>query len=244
MSRRCAVIVLLVSAQAASVPPLSSQCPTGTPGDTAAVGRAYDELTVDQKRVFDSGGQVFVRRDVAGSPWPAVAVYQYIDASPEEAAAVFIDYERHQTYIPGVRKSHVSAVISSRTVEVDYVVRVPIVADEHYTVRNHLCAYESSKSYRVDWTLVRASSTKATTGNVRFEPYRGPRLGTRGTVMAYANVVTPGSRLAPLGIVKKRAMQQMRETAYAIVRRVETERATDATLLEKQVAAFRAALAP
>jgi hypothetical protein len=36
----------------------------------------------------------------------------------------------------------------------------------------------------------------------------------------------------------------MRETAWAIVRRVEAEQATDRALLEKQIAALRAALEP
>jgi hypothetical protein len=194
--------------------------------------------------VFDGGGQVFVRRDVAGLPWPAVDVYQYIDALPEQAAAVFFDYGLHRTYIPGVRQSRVSAIVDPSTVEVDYVVSVPIVSDERYTVRNHLCTYHGGASYGVDWTLVRASSTKATIGHVRFEQHVDARLGKRGTVMAYSNFVTPGSRLAHLGLVKTRATQQMRETAWAIVRRVEAEQATDRALLEKQIGALRAALEP
>ena len=65
--------------------------------------------------MFDGGGQVFVRRDVAGLPWPAVDVYQYIDALPEQAAAVFFDYGQHRTYIPGVRQSRVSAIVDPST---------------------------------------------------------------------------------------------------------------------------------
>jgi len=246
MSRYSALIALIVSATTSPAhgqAPVSPVCQTTT-GETGAVARAYDELTEDQRRVFDGGGQVFVRRDIAGSPWPAVDVYQYIDARPEQAAAVFVDYGLHRTYIPGVRESRVSAIVDPSTVEVDYVVSVPIVSDERYTVRNHLCTYHGGASYGVDWTLVRASSTKATIGHVRFEQQVDARLGKRGTVMAYTNFVTPGSGMARLGVVKTRATRQMRETASAIVRRVEAEQATDRALLEKQIAALRAALAP
>ena len=253
MARRgAAVFVLLLSAH-----------PPRTPADLAPAhgvtdrrdasggarvdGRAYDEMTAEQKRVFDGGGQVFVARDVAGSPWPAVVVYQRIDATPEVAAAVFIDYEQHRTYIPGVRQARVSRVVDPATVEVDYVLDVPMFADERYTVRNHVTAYEGGDSYRVEWVLVRASSTKGTTGQVRFEPHPdggrgGPGAGP-GTVMAYSNFVTPGSGLARVGFVKARAMRQMRETASTIVRRVEAERATEPALLSRQLDALRAALA-
>src|SRR5688500_4857069 len=185
-------------------------CRDAAPGETRVVGRAYDELTTEQRSAFDGREQVFVRRDVAGSPWPAVVVYQYIDASPEAAAAVFIDYESHRSYIPGVRQSRVSAVVDPATVEVDYVLNVPLVSDERYTVRNHLCSYGGGESYVVEWTLVRASSTKATTGQARFEPHLDPQRNQHGTVLVYSNFVTPGSRVAGFGMIKSRALQQMR----------------------------------
>jgi hypothetical protein len=61
-------------------------------------------------------------------------------------------------------------------------------------------------------------------------------------VMVYSNFVTPGSSLAGLGMIKTRALQQMRETASALVRRIEAERSTNPALLEKQIDAMRAAL--
>ena len=134
---------------------------------------------------------------------------------------MFVDYDLHRTYIPGVKQSRVSAVVNPTTVEVDYVVSVPVVSDERYTVRNHLCTYHGGESYAVEWTLVRASSTKATTGHARFEPHLDPSRNERGTVMVYSNFVTPGSSLAGLGMIKTRALEQMRETASALVRRIE-----------------------
>ena len=81
-------------------------------------------------------------------------------------------------------------VIDPVTKDVDYTLHLPIIADEQYTVRDRLSAYHDGASYGVDWTLVGATSTKATEGSVRFEPH------ATGTLMAYRNLVTPGGRLA------------------------------------------------
>ena len=235
-SRTVALQLLLLSSA------LGGAAELAAPSQPSVAGRVYEELTPEHKRILDQGGQVFVSRDVEGSPWPAVTIYQFIAASPEAAAAVFIDYDRHHTYVPEVRHSRVSLVADPTTVEVDYVLRVPLVSDERYTVRNRLTTYHDGASYRIDWTLVRASSTKATTGHVRFEPHRATTPDTDGTIMAYSNFVTPGSRLARLGMIKRRALQQMRETAAAIAKRVDATRANDPALLEQQLGVLRAAL--
>jgi hypothetical protein len=201
-----------------------------------------DTLTAEQRALIERGRQIFVTEQIPGSPWPRARAYHYIDATPEEAAAVFTDYERQTTYIPGVKKSKIARVIDARTAEVDYTQAIPVLADEHYTVRDSLSADSAAASYRVDWVLVRASSTKGAVGNARFVPYRNERTGRDGTLFIYSNFVTPGSRLAGLGFVKARALRQMRDAVSAVVRQVEVERRTNSALLERQVAALRAAL--
>jgi hypothetical protein len=196
---------------------------------------AYDELTPEQKTAVQNGQQVFFTRDAEGSAWPKAYLFQRIDATPEEAAAVFSDYELQKTYIPGLLKSQISKRISKTVTEVDYTLEVPVFADEHYTVRDTLGSYDNGDSFRIDWTLVRASSTKATVGNARFE-----RLGT-GTLMAYYNFVTPGAAFA--GAVRGKAMKQVQETGKAIVRQIEKERRENQPLLQRQIQALRAALA-
>jgi hypothetical protein len=204
---------------------------------------AYDELSTEQQAVVDSGGQVFFTKKLEGSHWPATFVYQYINATPEEAAAVYTDYARHVTFIPKLKRSKISRVIDPRTVEVDFELNVPLHKDERYTTRNALSTYGGA-SYRVDWTLVRASSTKSTIGHMRFEPYHDERLGKHGTLMAYYNFVTPGSGLARLGFIKRKGLKQVREATKAIKKQIEAEHASDAGLLAEQLTALRAALAP
>ncbi len=204
--------------------------------------QAARELSAQQLADIDRGAQVFLTWEVAGLPWPRACVFQYVDATPEEAAAVFTNYARHTAYIPGVRKAKVSRVIDQVTAEVDYTLDVPMVADEDYTVRDHLSTHDAGASYKVEWTLVRATSTKATEGNVRFEPHHASAPVRDGTLMAYCNLVTPGSSLARLRFIRSRALAQVRATARAIVVETERERANDRARLATELQILRTAL--
>lgn len=187
-----------------------------------------------------AGAQDIVREQRAGSPWPAVTIVTYVDATPEEAAAVFVDYARHTEFIPSTRRSRVSKVHSPADVEVDYVVALPIVSDEEYTVRDRLS--RDSSGYRVDWTLVRASSTRGTVGHARFLPATNPKTGKPATRFEYHNFVTPGSRIAGMGFIKNRALKEMEQTAAAFAKRFETEKQNPASMAPL-LARFRTALA-
>jgi hypothetical protein len=204
--------------------------------------QAVRELTPAQRAAIDAGQDVFLTWPVSGSSWPRACVFRSIDATPEEAAAVFTDYERHVAYIPDLTKAKISRVIDPATVEVDYRLRVPIVADEDYTVRDHLSS-AGDTSFMVEWTLVRATTTKATEGNVRFEPYPLAASPRGGTLMAYCNLVTPGSRLAGLRFIRTRALSQVRETARAIGAEIARQRTSDPARLATELRALHAALA-
>ena len=205
---------------------------------------ATTELTPEQRKIVDGGGQVFIPENVAGSSWPRACTYQFIAAAPAEAAGVFTDYARHVAFIPDIKQSTISREIDQTTVEVDYVLDIPIVADEAYTVRDVVTATPDGEQFRVDWTLVRATSTKATVGNVRFEPYSATAGARQGTMMAYCNFVIPGSRLARLGFIKKRAMEQLRETTKAIAKEIERQRIETPAVVAARAAALRAAVLP
>lgn len=193
-------------------------------------------LGVAERAAIDSGRQVVKAETVSGSSWPRVTVYQFISGSPEEAMAVFADYDRHRTFLPNVKQSRISRVVDSATTEVDYVIGVPVVSDESYTVRNHLTSTVEAgqRTYRVAWTLVRASSTKAADGEARFEPYRD------GTLLTYRNLVVPGSALAGMGFIRGRAQREVEATARAIASRVSKERTNERSLLDQQVQRLRA----
>ena len=187
-----------------------------------------------------AAAQQITREQRPESPWPAVTIVTFVRATPEEAAAIFTDYESHASYLPGTKRSHISRVISLSDVEVDYVVAVPIVSDEEYTVRDHLS--RDSAGFRVDWSLVRASSTKGTVGHARFTPAVDPKSGAAGTRFEYHNFVTPGSRIASVAFIRNRALREMEETAAALAARIESERKKP-DVIRARLDAFRRMLA-
>jgi hypothetical protein len=191
------------------------------------------ELTSTQKFEVESGSQVIITEDVDGKPWPRVKVYRLIDASPEQVAAVFFDYEDAKSFVPNVIKSEISNRLSACTMDVDYGLDVPIFPDEFYTVRNNLKLIDEN-SYCVDWKLLRSVLTKDSVGNFRVEPWEGR------AVVCYQNLVTPASNIAVL--LRGRAIEQMKETMRAFAAQVEKEKSGDAPGLKRQVAALRAAL--
>ncbi|HEY5770642.1 MAG TPA: hypothetical protein VIS71_12425 [Terrimicrobium sp.] len=191
------------------------------------------ELNSAQKTQVEDGSQVVVTENIDGKPWPRIKVYRLVDASPEQVAAVFFDYESAKSFIPNVIKSEISNRLSPCTIEVDYGLDVPIFPDEFYTVRNNLRLVDEN-SYCIDWKLLRSVLTKDSVGNIRVEAWEGK------AVICYQNLVTPGSNIAVL--LRGRAIEQMKETTKALANKVETEKSADPPALKRQVAALRAAL--
>jgi hypothetical protein len=195
------------------------------------------ELTADQRRLIDAGEQVFVTRDSAKTPWPMAWVYQFIEAQPEEAAAVFADAERQVDYVPDLKSSRVIRTTAPGVIEVAQEMRVPIVRDEWWEVRDTVSAHDDG-SYRIAWTLVRARTTKSVTGYAHFEPYRNALTGRDGTLLTYHNFAVPGSGMAKFGPIKRHALKKLRETARALRDHVERVRLQQPELLAKQLAAL------
>ncbi len=203
-------------------------------GIAAATAGIYDGLTPDQKNKIQSGQPVVVMQEAVGSAWPKVWVYQRVSATPEESAAVFADFELASTYVENLKKSKISKRVSKNSFEVDYLLSVPVLSDEAYTVRDVVSSYDNGSSYQVEWNLVRATSTKASTGYAKFEA-----LGT-GTLLAYYNFVTPGAFGS--GLVKDRAMKQVRDTVAVTVKQIEKEHTSNRELLDRQILVLRGML--
>src|SRR6187200_2462592 len=104
----------------------------------ALAGTVMDEITSAQQEQVKKGTQVLFTEDVEGNAWPRVRVYRVVNATPEEMAAVFFDFNNAKDFVPNVLKSEISKKVSSKVVEVDYGIDIPILPDEYYTTRNTL----------------------------------------------------------------------------------------------------------
>ena len=199
----------------------------------AATAGLLDDLTREQRANLEKGDLIVLEQDIPGKPWPRVRIYKKIQASPEQVAGVFFDYNQAKTFIPDVLESRISKKISPGVMEVDYEVDVPILADEAYTARNEMKALQDC--YQASWTLLRALQTKAAEGNLLVEPFENG-----SSVIRYTNLVTPSSGMAK--ILKLPAMARMQKTVLAIGQKVEQQKSKNPAELAAQVARLREAM--
>jgi hypothetical protein len=199
----------------------------------AATAGLLDDLTSEQRAELEKGDLIVLEQDIPGKPWPRIRIYKKIQATPEQVAAVFFDYNQAETFIPDVLESRISKKISPGVMEVDYEVDVPILADEAYTARNEMKAVQDG--YQASWTLLRALQTKAAEGNMLIEPFENG-----SSVIRYTNLVTPSSGMAK--ILKLPAMARMQKTVLAIGQKVEQQKSINPVELAAQVARLREAM--
>ena len=199
----------------------------------AAKASVLDDLTREQRANLEKGDLIVLEQDIPGKPWPRVRIYKKIQASPEQVAGVFFDYNQAKTFIPDVLESRISKKISPGVMEVDYEVDVPILADEAYTARNEMKMLQDC--YQASWTLLRALQTKAAEGNLLVEPFEDD-----SSVIRYTNLVTPSSGMAK--ILKLPAMARMQKTVLAIGQKVEQQKSKNPAELAAQVARLREAM--
>ena len=201
----------------------------------ALAGKIYDSLTGAQKTDINLGRQVMVLTDVAGAVWPRVTVYQAGSASPEEFAAVFSDYDSAVNYVPNLLKSTISKRMSSTQVWVDYILDVPFpIPNEAYTVEDTLSHDATDGSFRVDWHLIKATSTKSTVGFVQVEA-----LGTESLVV-FQNFMVPG--IPGAGAVRGNAIQQVQDTIQSTWDQTLKLKANSNAHLQELVLALKKAL--
>jgi len=195
---------------------------------------ALDELnTADQAKV-KSGELVETFEDV-GKAWPKIRVYQKINASPEESAAVFSDYERHASYFSHITRSKISKIINKRTVEIDYSIKYIGLISEDYTVRDQISTYNSGAgvgddSYQVIWNLVKAQSTQYSEGSARFEKL------DNGTLLSYYSFVIPADHMSSSwGWVVDGAKKAVKDAVISLKGQIEKEKSQTPDDLKNEV---------
>ena len=209
---------------------------------SAGIIEAQGAMGPAELAALDSGRQVVREERDTRSAWPRVTIRQFIAASPSQSAAVFADYARHATYLPGLKRASIAKQVSSTVAEVDYILDVPLFPDEWYTVRDSISRGDDGASYRIDWRMVRARSTRSIVGSAHFQPYRTEGSRIDGTLLTYDNLVVPGQALA--GALKGRALNQVRETVAALVAEIERVRREEPERMEEQARALRGAIPP
>jgi hypothetical protein len=102
-----------------------------------------DELTPSQRADLMAGKLVLVTKDVDGYPWPEITIYRTVNSTAEEAMAVTFDYELRPKFTADLSYAKISKVIDARTDEVDYIMQIPVIGPEHFTLHHEISSYDS-----------------------------------------------------------------------------------------------------
>jgi len=146
---------------------------------------ALDELGAADQQNVESGGRAEISTMRSG-PWPELKVYQLVNFSPKDGAAVFADYQKHNKLFNDIISSDAHFQPGSNTVTVDYLMKVMKgLGKEHYTWQINFVPYDNNQSFKFEWHQVVAERTQVNEGSVRFEPHAG------GTLIAYTAYSEP-----------------------------------------------------
>lgn len=155
-----------------------------------------------------AAGQTIVQsKDVKGSPWPELSLYQVVNAPPKVVAALFSDYAAAPSYIPGMLAAKLLAENADGSKDIEYTVKMPILQKISYSVRNTYA--QKGQTYEVDWTLLKSPLAKSSDGSLRIEPY-----GNGATLLCYNNLVVPITSL--VAGLKNQALTEAKSTVNAI----------------------------
>ena len=183
----------------------------------------WNNLTEVQQRDLLAGKTVETEENVEGSAWPRFRVYQLVKAEPKSIAAVFWDCRRDPEYIPNCTAVTILSHPSPSVIEASYTLAMPFLLPDEVYVSKNVLRKPSETSYEITWNVSEARYTKSAMGSLRIEPHG------QGSILRYANLVIPGSRIA--GLLRATAGSQVVESVKALTRRVERMRDHDRTTL-------------
>ncbi len=193
--------------------------------------RIFDQLSSEQRMKVLSGEQVYATEKIADAPWPQITIFQLIKATPEECAAVSLDYELKPQYSHEFKSAKISKSGPGSQTEVDYLLSVLFLPDEEFTLRYDWSTNEARNQFDLEWSLVRAKRMKKSWGRSIFTPHKG------NTLLITQLFTDPGIFGARLFAGK--ATSQTLEVTDSLVKQIEHEHFFDRQLLEKQIQAIR-----
>jgi ribosome-associated toxin RatA of RatAB toxin-antitoxin module len=165
-----------------------------------------DALSREQRDTLAQGGTVVTSREIPKQAWPELTLYRVVHAKPKQVFDLFNDYESAPSYTPGMIKAEVIAQPEPKAKDVRYTVKMPVLGNISYIVRNFYS--QKGSTYEVSWELVESPMASASNGALTIEPHEGK------TLLRYRNHVTPSVPLA--GALKGQARKEAETTIKAI----------------------------
>ena len=167
-------------------------------------------LTPTEKQQLDKGEMVkkIVWKD--GYVWPEVTVLKVMNYDPLDNLNVFLDFEKHKTYIPDILESKIVKKISENEMHVYFEMKVPWPVNKSVYTTNNVITKDPDGSHTLKWNLIQGSLIKSSDGHMTFSPYEGK------TLITYVTFIVPNSSLA--GMFKNRVAVDVEVAVTKIIK--------------------------
>jgi len=169
------------------------------------------ELSSADRGKLEAGQSIVATIDKPGATWPEVRIYRKVKATPQGVTDLFLDYENASTFIDNLDSAVVENQPDPQTKDVRYTVRLPVLLNISYLVRNRY--QKNPNGYTVRWNLLESVFAKSADGSLRVEPHGD------GAVICYTNHVEPATKL--VAGLRGQAVKQATATVEAIAKEAE-----------------------
>jgi hypothetical protein len=177
----------------------------------SAPAALLDELNPADRAKLDAGQNIVTTIDKPGATWPEVRIYRKVQATPQGVTDLFLDYENASSFIDNLDSAVVENQPDRQTKDVRYTVRLPVLLNISYLVRNRY--QKTPDGYTVHWNLLESVFAKSADGSLRVEPH------SDGAVICYTNHVEPATRL--VAGLRGQAIKQATATVDSIAKEAE-----------------------
>ncbi len=165
-------------------------------------------LTPEEIERLKKGEELERVEELKGEVFPRVTLINVIPHSPKANMDVFLDFENHKKFIPGLVKSKIVKKNGNAT-DVAFEMDLPApISNSEYTTRNFV--ENSGNNYYLTWELVKSKQVKRTNGMVIFEEFEGKTLFT------YVSHITPDSSFS--WAVKSRVLPDVKKNIDAVMK--------------------------
>lgn len=195
--------------------------------NASVFGLEFKDLDEKQRKKLEDGAAVtvtFESGEFKNAPWPVVAVFKLINASPLDAVSIFGALDYQEKYVPKTKRSRPVKHISATEVHTEYEISVPFPLPNAVHIHGSQLK-QTGVGFMLEWYRVSSNSTEEAKGFARFSPYQNR------TLMEYQTFIIPKSIFGPL--VKKIMISDVESTVLAIAKHTEELVKTQSPILTK-----------
>jgi hypothetical protein len=200
----------------------------------------YECMNQDQKNQIQALKPVNIPDEDKARFWPKSEVYQRVEASPEEAFAIYSDYARYSDFVYKIAKSVPISPSPSQDpsiVEVDFQISMPPIPglsslmSPDFRTENRIFYLGEKQGFLAVSKKVTAASIEDFSGAAWFEPIPKANDGSGGgTLIATFNITIPisnswfSNRLLKSDLIVSQIKSSGEQILQSVVDRIELER--------------------